>query len=349
VRFPSGCSHEESTSSRSTATIEEPRRNCRESGFAARPWQPRNLLHISKRTPLVFAQPASQAAESILNSGAAGTLARRQPVACRSGREEWNGSWMRGRDGEASRPVGTPTRRLSQRRLRRQEGGCLSGATMHAAASAAARSPWSDAACISHALHRPHARTADSALPSDEPSPGNPGMTEQRHGNQRNDLSEKSGIERCVDLTARTRTTDLSQGAVGVIDPRCHPANARLLGTVQPNHSHLGFTRTRGVLLAHRARPRARTCSQGSSRSSELARTAARRFTRPGRPACIDSQDVPQTSSFVPPPQRRPSLVRGRLRATRIELNCRRPRHSLWSKGNPASMHPSVACPSLAT
>jgi hypothetical protein len=39
---------------------------------------------------------------------------------------------------------------------------------------------------------------------------------------------------------------DMNQGAVGVIDPRCLPANARLLGTVQPDHSHLGFTRTRG-------------------------------------------------------------------------------------------------------
>jgi hypothetical protein len=133
-----------------------------------------------------------------------------------------------------------------QRRHRRQEGGCLFGATVLAAASAASESPRVGNTCASHACHRPHARTAESALPSDVSSSGTLRVAAQRHGNQRDDQSKRAGIGRCVDLTARTRTKDMIQGAVGVIDPRCHPANARLLGTVQPNHSHLGFTWTRG-------------------------------------------------------------------------------------------------------
>jgi hypothetical protein len=51
----------------------KPRRSCRESGLAARSWQPRHLFHTFSSS---HSQPRtpSYAAESILNSGAAGRL-----------------------------------------------------------------------------------------------------------------------------------------------------------------------------------------------------------------------------------------------------------------------------------
>jgi hypothetical protein len=197
----------------------KPRRSCRESGLAARSWQPRHLFHTfssshsQPRTPsYALVRPRTPSYALVRRRvhpelGGCGAPARREPIACHGGRESWSGSWIRGRDGEESDPVGRPTGRLLQRRLRRQEGGCLFGAAVLAAASAALESPRVGNACTSHACHRPYARTADSALPSDVPSPGTPRMTAHSHGNQRDDQSKRASIGRCVDLTARTRTT----------------------------------------------------------------------------------------------------------------------------------------------
>ena len=97
--------------------------------------------------------------------------------------------------------------------------------------------------------------------------------------------------------------------------PGCSgPCSRTILTSASPGHAE--------VTPAHHARPRARTSSQGSPRSSELVRTPARRLMRLGRPACIASQDVPQTSSFVPPPRRCPSLSLAQGRHTdRVELS----------------------------
>lgn len=173
-------------------------------------------------------------------------LARREPVACHGGREAWSGTWIRGEMGK--RPIQSAGR---------PDDSCSGDSAVKREAVCSA--PWRSPRLPPHRSHlgptthadrmsrrRPRARTAVSALPSDVPSPGSPSMASQRHGNRRDGQSKRAGIGRCVDLTARTRATDMLQGAVGVIDPRCHPANARLLGTVQPNHSHLGFTWTRG-------------------------------------------------------------------------------------------------------
>jgi hypothetical protein len=136
-----------------------------------------------------------------------------------------------------------------------------------------------------------------------------PSMATRGHGYRRDDQSKRAGIGRCVDLAARTRTADIVQGAVGVIDPRCHPANARLLGTVQPNHSRLGFTRRReghprapcqhpssdksagsSVLFRARSNPSETLSASGTSGMHRLSRCASNLVFRAAAPASPDSR-----------------------------------------------------------